>query len=91
MSLAVAGAILAVVHAQLSLGFGVSAVHTATWGNMLGGNEGFDDHCTVAGVGRPDWQSSITVLAVNYVGDGLRDAFDVKVEVRHQTPADPQA
>ncbi|WP_420621707.1 hypothetical protein [Candidatus Poriferisodalis sp.] len=33
----------------------------------------------------------ITVLSVNYVGDGLRDAFDVKVEVRHQTPADPQA
>ena len=33
----------------------------------------------------------ITVLSVNYVGDGLRDAFDVKVAVRHQTPADPQA
>ena len=23
------------------LGFGVSATHTPTWGNMLGGNEGF--------------------------------------------------
>ncbi len=57
---------------------------------MLGGNEGL---MTTAPwlVWAPGLAIVITVLSVNYVGDGLRDAFDVKVEVRHQTPADPQA
>ena len=89
VSLAVAAAILA--ESVLSfLGLGVSPVHGATWGNMLGGNEGL---MTTAPwlVWAPGLAIVITVLSVNYVGDGLRDAFDVKVEVRHQTPADPQA
>ena len=76
VSLAVAGAILA--ESTLSfLGFGVSAAHTPTWGNMLGGNEGF---VTTAPwlVWAPGLAIVITVLAVNYVGDGLRDAFDVR-------------
>ena len=79
VSLAVAGAIL--LESVLSfLGLGVSQVHAATWGNMLGGNEGF---MTTAPwlVWAPGLAIVITVLSVNYVGDGLRDAFDVKTDV----------
>ena len=79
VSLAVAGAILA--ESVLGfLGLGVSQVHAATWGNMLGGNEGF---MTTAPwlVWAPGLAIVITVLSVNYVGDGLRDAFDVKTDV----------
>lgn len=78
VSLAVAGAILA--ESVLSfLGLGVSSAHTPTWGNMIGGNEGF---MTVEPwlVWAPGLAIVITVLAVNYVGDGLRDAFDVRGE-----------
>lgn len=87
VSLAVVGAILA--ESVLSfLGLGVSQVHAATWGNMLGGNEGF---MTTAPwlVWAPGLAIVITVLSVNYVGDGLRDAFDVKTDVGgavHGTP-----
>ncbi|WP_419914187.1 ABC transporter permease [Candidatus Poriferisodalis sp.] len=80
VSLAVAGAILA--ESVLSfLGLGVSSAHTPTWGNMIGGNEGF---MTVEPwlVWAPGLAIVITVLAVNYVGDGLRDAFDVRGEGR---------
>lgn len=79
VSLAVAGAILA--ESVLSfLALGVSSAHTPTWGNMIGGNEGF---MTVAPwlVWAPGLAIVMTVLAVNYVGDGLRDAFDVKTDV----------
>ena len=79
VSLAVAGAILA--EAVLSfLGLGISQVHAATWGNMLGGNEGF---MTTAPwlVWAPGLAIVVTVLSVNYVGDGLRDVFDVKTDV----------
>lgn len=84
VSLAVAGAILA--ESTLSfLGLGVSAVHTATWGNMLGGNEGF---MTTAPwlVWAPGLAIVITVLCVNFVGDGLRDAFDVRSDGRGESP-----
>lgn len=80
VSLAVAGAILA--ESVLSfLGLGVSSAHTPTWGNMIGGNEGF---MTVEPwlVWAPGLAIVITVLAVNYVGDGLRDAFDVRSDGR---------
>ena len=76
VSLAVAAAILA--EAAISfLGLGISAVHTPTWGNMLSGNEGF---MTIAPwlVVAPGLAIVVTVLAVNFVGDGLRDAFDVR-------------
>ena len=82
VSLAVAGAILA--ESVLSyLGLGVSAAHTPTWGNMIGGNEGF---MTVEPwlVWAPGLAIVVTVLAVNYVGDGLRDAFDVRSDGRDQ-------
>ncbi|WP_419921070.1 hypothetical protein [Candidatus Poriferisodalis sp.] len=63
------------------LGFGVDPARTATWGNMLGGNEGF---MIIAPwlVWAPGLAIVATVLCVNFVGDGLRDAFDVKAEVR---------
>ncbi len=76
VSLATAAAIL--TESVLSfLGFGVSQVDTPTWGNMLGGNEGF---MTVAPwlVIPPGMAIAVTVLCVNFVGDGLRDALDVR-------------
>ncbi|MXY02103.1 MAG: ABC transporter permease [Acidimicrobiales bacterium] len=80
VSLAVAGAILA--ESVLSfLGLGVSSAHTPTWGNMIGGNEGF---MTVEPwlVWAPGIAIVVTVLCVNFIGDGLRDAFDVRSDGR---------
>ena len=74
VSLTVAGAILA--ESTLSfLGLGVSAARTATWGNMLGGNEGF---VIIAPwlVWAPGLAIVATVLCLNFIGDGLRDALD---------------
>lgn len=74
VSLTVAAAILA--ESTLSfLGLGVSATHTATWGNMLGGNEGF---VTAAPwlVWGPGLAIVVTALCVNFIGDGLRDSLD---------------
>ncbi|MDE0136624.1 MAG: ABC transporter permease [Acidimicrobiaceae bacterium] len=81
VSLAVAGAILA--ESVLSfLGLGVSSAHTPTWGNMIGGNEGF---MTVEPwlVWAPGLAIVVTVLCVNFIGDGLRDAFDVRSDGRN--------
>lgn len=74
VSLTVAVAILA--ESTLSfLGLGVSPTHTATWGNMLGGNEGF---VTTAPwlVWAPGLAIVVTALCVNFIGDGLRDSLD---------------
>ena len=74
VSLAVAGAILA--ESTLSyLGLGVSAARTATWGNMLGGNEGFVITAPWL-VWAPGLAIVVTVLCINFIGDGLRDALD---------------
>ena len=74
VSLTVAGAILA--ESTLSfLGLGVSAAHTATWGNMLGGNEGFMITAPWL-VWAPGTAIVVTVLCINFIGDGLRDAID---------------
>ena len=73
-SLTVAAAILA--ESTLSfLGLGVSPTHTATWGNMLGGNEGF---VTTAPwlVWAPGLAIVVTALCVNFIGDGLRESLD---------------
>jgi len=81
VSLAVAGAILA--ESVLSfLGLGVSSAHTPTWGNMIGGNEGF---MTVEPwlVWAPGLAIVVIVLCVNFIGDGLRDAFDVRSDGRN--------
>ena len=84
VSLAVAGAILS--ESVLSyLGLGVSAAHTPTWGNMIGGNEGF---MTLEPwlVWAPGLAIVVTVLCVNFIGDGLRDAFDVRSDGRDDQP-----
>ena len=74
VSLTVAAAILA--ESTLSfLGLGVSPTQTATWGNMLGGNEGFVITAPWL-VWAPGLAIVITALCVNFIGDGLRDSLD---------------
>ena len=74
VSLSVAAAILA--ESTLSfLGLGVNATRTATWGNMLGGNEGFVSTAPWL-VWAPGLAIVVTVLCVNFIGDGLRDSLD---------------
>lgn len=74
-TLAVGGAILG--EAALSfLGFGIQPP-VSTWGNMLSNaNEVVLEHPYVAFY--PGLAILITVLAFNFLGDGLRDAFDPK-------------
>jgi peptide/nickel transport system permease protein len=72
-TLAIAGAI--VTESTLSfLGFGVQPPKTS-WGNMLSdakGNVEVNSHLLYF----PGLMILITVLCVNFIGDGLRDAFD---------------
>jgi peptide/nickel transport system permease protein len=74
VTLAVAAAIL--TESALSfLGFGVESATTPTWGNLLSGTKGqLRNHGHV--VWFPGLAIVITVLCVNYLGDGLRDALD---------------
>jgi peptide/nickel transport system permease protein len=73
LTLAVAAAILA--ESALSfLGYGVQPP-TPTWGNMLAGSRSFTRIASWL-VWYPGLAILITVLTVNYIGDGLRDAFD---------------
>ncbi|BBN93659.1 ABC transporter [Deinococcus grandis] len=74
-TLAVGGAILG--EAALSfLGFGIQPP-VSTWGNMLSNaNEVVLEHPFIAVY--PGLAILITVLAFNFLGDGLRDAFDPK-------------
>ena len=57
------------------LGFGIQPP-TVSWGNMLSQSEGWVGTPTAYLVYFPGLAILITVLAVNYLGDGLRDAFD---------------
>ncbi|TML40875.1 MAG: ABC transporter permease [Actinobacteria bacterium] len=57
------------------LGFGIQPP-TVTWGNMLAQSEGSVGTPTAYLIYFPGLAILITVLAVNYLGDGLRDAFD---------------
>ncbi len=80
-TLAVAGAIMA--ESVLSfLGVGVNPP-TATWGNML--NEA-RDLFTLTQYWWLTWFPALmiflTVLSVNFIGDGLRDAFDPKSQAK---------
>ena len=58
------------------LGFGVDPAVTPTWGNILTGGQDF--------IGQGNWWWTlfpglaivITVLGINFMGDGLRDALD---------------
>jgi peptide/nickel transport system permease protein len=73
-TLAVAGAIIA--ESTLSfLGFGVQPPNTS-WGKMLSDAEGYVGTDKAYLLYFPGAAILITVLAVNFLGDGLRDAFD---------------
>ncbi len=73
LTIAVAGAIL--LESTLSfLGLGVQ-VPTPTWGNMLSSSKGFLETSPHL-VWFPGLAILMTVLCVNFVGDGLRDALD---------------
>lgn len=68
-------AIFMLAEASLSfLGFGVQS-GTPTWGNML--NESRAEYLTSPRLAIiPGLTLTIAVLAINFIGDGLRDAFD---------------
>jgi peptide/nickel transport system permease protein len=74
VTLSVAAAIL--TESALSfLGYGVQSATTPTWGNLLANTKSqLRLHGHV--VWGPGLAIVITVLAVNYLGDGLRDALD---------------
>jgi peptide/nickel transport system permease protein len=57
------------------LGFGIQPP-TVSWGNMLAQSEGSVGTPTAYLIYFPGMAILLTVLAVNYLGDGLRDAFD---------------
>ena len=73
-TLGVAGAIL--TESALSyLGFGVQLPATS-WGNLLSGARGYVGTTQAYLIYFPGLMILITVLAVNFLGDGLRDALD---------------
>ncbi|MEL6891408.1 MAG: ABC transporter permease [Actinomycetota bacterium] len=73
LTLTVAGAIL--LESALSfLGLGIQPP-TPTWGNMLAGSKGYVQTAPWL-VWFPGLLILVTVLCVNFVGDGLRDALD---------------
>jgi peptide/nickel transport system permease protein len=77
-TLAVATAII--TESTLSfLGFGVQPPATS-WGNMLSDAEGYVGTSKAYLLYFPGLAILLTVLAVNFLGDGLRDAFDPQSE-----------
>jgi peptide/nickel transport system permease protein len=73
LTLTVAGAIL--LESTLSfLGLGIQPP-TPTWGNMLAGSKGYVQTAPWL-VWFPGLAILLTVLCVNFLGDGLRDALD---------------
>lgn len=76
LTLSVAGAIVA--ESTLSfIGFGIVAPQNS-WGKMLADSEGYVGTSNVHLVYFPGLMLLLTVLAVNFLGDGLRDAFDTR-------------
>ncbi len=73
-TLSVASAILSESYISF-LGMGVQAP-TATWGNMLSGAESYIDKGVPWLWFFPGLFIVLTVLSINFVGDGLRDALD---------------
>lgn len=61
------------------LGYGVRPPETS-WGNMLSDAEGYVGTSKAYLLYFPGIMILITVLAVNFLGDGLRDAFDPQSE-----------
>ena len=77
-TLAVAQAII--TESTLSfLGFGIQPPNTS-WGNMLADAEGFTGTAQSYLLYAPGLAILLTVLCVNFIGDGLRDAFDPQSE-----------
>jgi peptide/nickel transport system permease protein len=72
-TLGVANAILQEAYISF-LGMGVQAP-TATWGNMLEGSRQYIDQAPWLWI-FPGLLIVLTVMSINFVGDGLRDAFD---------------
>ncbi|MEU9887425.1 ABC transporter permease [Sphaerisporangium sp. NPDC051011] len=76
MSLTVAAAVI--LESTLSfLGFGIQPPQSS-WGNMLSQAAGLIGTSKAYLLYAPGVAILLTVLAVNFVGDGLRDAFDVQ-------------
>ena len=74
LTLTMAAAIL--LESALSfLGLGIQPP-TPTWGNMLAGSKGFVQTAPWL-VWFPGLMILLTVLCVNFLGDGLRDALDL--------------
>ena len=82
-TLVVAAAIL--IESTLSfLGFGIQPP-TPSWGNLLTDSIAtLEDYWWLTVF--PGLAIFLTVLAVNFVGDGLRDAFDPRHQVRADAP-----
>ena len=75
-TLAVVAAIL--TESSLSyLGYGVKPPATS-WGSMLSDSKGYFGTPQAYLIWFPGLAILFTVLAVNFIGDGLRDAFDPK-------------
>jgi peptide/nickel transport system permease protein len=62
------------------LGLGVTPPAT-TWGGMIGAGRDYISRAPWTSVA-PGLMITLTVLAINMAGDGLRDAFDPHVEER---------
>ena len=78
MTLAVTAAII--TESTLSfLGFGVQPPQTS-WGQMLSDAEGYVGTSKSYLIYGPGIAILLTVLCVNFIGDGLRDAFDPQSE-----------
>lgn len=76
-TLGVAGAILQEAYISF-LGVGVQAP-TATWGNMLDGSRQFIEQAPWLWL-FPGLLIVLTVMSINFVGDGLRDALDPRAD-----------
>jgi len=72
-TLSVANAILLESYISF-LGLGVQPP-TATWGNMLEGAHGYIENAPWLWI-FPGFMIVLTVLSINFIGDGLRDALD---------------
>lgn len=79
-TLGVAGAILNEAYVSF-LGLGIPSQITATWGNMLDGSYQYLEEAPWLWF-FPGTFILLTVLSVNFIGDGLRDAFDPR-SIRH--------
>jgi peptide/nickel transport system permease protein len=79
-TLAVAGAILNEAYVSF-LGLGIPSQATATWGNMLEGSYQYLETAPWLWF-FPGTFILLTVMSINFIGDGLRDAFDPR-SIRH--------